>query len=164
VALDTAQEFSVEINATPAQCFDVILDFERYDQWCSTISEARVLERDRAGVGRVVEFFLDMKIRTVRYVLEYAFKRPTELIWHSVDGDVEWIEGRYRFRKVRPATTEATCRQEIRLGFWMPGPLRKLAERTALRQSVVEFKAEVERRVAAGLEAKHKVEGARRKR
>ena len=90
-----------------------------------------------------------MKIRSVRYVLEYAYKKPTELTWHSVDGDVESIEGRYRFRKLGPASTEASCRQEIQLGFWLPGPLRKLAERTALKQSVTEFKAEVERRLAA---------------
>lgn len=149
MALDTAQDFSVEIGATPAECFEVLLDFERYDEWCSVIAKARILERDKAGVGRVVEFHLDMKIRTVRYVLEYAYKKPTELTWHSVGGDVESIEGRYRLRKLGPAMTEATCRQEILLGFWMPGPLRKLAERTALKQSVTELKAEVERRIAA---------------
>ncbi len=167
MALDTAQEVSVEIAATPAQCFEAILDFERYPKWSSAVSNARILERDKAGVGRRVEFHIDMKIRTVRYVLEYAYKIPTELTWHSEGGDVESIEGRYRFRKLGPALTQATCRQEILLGFWMPGPLRKLAERTALKQSVTEFKAEVERRLAAQKRAgvrqsKGKAEGAKR--
>jgi len=149
MSLDAAQEVSLEIAATLAQCFAAILDFERYPEWSSAIQSTRVLQRDRSGVARIVEFHIDMKIRSVRYVLEYAYKEPSELTWHSVEGDVESIEGRYDFRKVGPARTEATCRQEIQLGFWMPGPLRKLAERTALRQSVSEFKAEVERRVAA---------------
>ena len=148
MSLDAAQEVSVEIAATPAQCFEVLLDFEHYPQWSTAVSQARVLERDAHGVGRIVEFHIDAKLKTIRYVLEYTAKKPTLLTWKSVDGDVESIEGIYRFRKLGPNRTEATCRQEIRLGFWLPGPLRKLAERTALKQSVDEFKAEVERRVA----------------
>lgn len=148
MTLDAAQEVSIEIAATPADCFIAIVDFERYPQWFSAVSGARIIERDRSGIGRVVEFTADMKIRTVRYVLRYAYRKPHELTWQSVDGDVESIEGRYGFRALRPNLTEATCRQEIRLGFWVPGPLRKLAERTALRQSVSELKAEVERRTA----------------
>ncbi len=149
MTLDAAQEVSLSIDAPLVECFDAILEFERYPEWSSAVTGARVLERDASGVGCIVEFHIDMKIRTVRYVLAYAYKRPTELTWHSVDGDVESIEGRYGFRKLAPNRTEAVCRQEIQLGFWVPGPLRKLAERTALRQSVTEFKAEVERRRAA---------------
>src|SRR5258706_6576086 len=135
MTLDAAQEVAVEIAATPAECFESILDFEHYPQWSSTVTAARILERDKAGVGRIVEFHINMKIRTVRYVLAYAYRKPTELTWQSVDGDVEAIEGRYRFRQLGAGLTEATCRQEIQLGFWVPGLLRKLAERTALKQS-----------------------------
>jgi ribosome-associated toxin RatA of RatAB toxin-antitoxin module len=149
MSLDAAQEVVVEVAATPLQCFTAIVDFERYPEWSSAVERARVLERDQAGVGRVVEFHIDMRVRSVRYVLEYAYKKPTQLTWHSVDGDVESIEGAYRFRKLSPTSTEARCRQEIQLGFWVPGPLRRLAERSALRQSVDEFKGEVERRLAA---------------
>jgi ribosome-associated toxin RatA of RatAB toxin-antitoxin module len=156
MALDAAQEVVVEIAASLTECFAIILDFERYPDWSSAVAQARILERDRAGVGRIVEFHIDMKIRSVRYVLEYAYKKPTELTWHSVDGDVEAIEGYYRFRKLGPARTEATCRQEIQLGFWVPGLLRKMAERTALRQSVNEFKAEVERQLASPKRASSK--------
>ena len=147
--LDAAQEYAVEIAASPEECFEAVLAFERYPEWSSAIQSARVLERDKAGVGRVVEFHIDMKLRSVRYVLQYAYKKATELTWHSVDGDIQSIEGRYRFRRLGPKLTEATCRQEIQLGFWLPGPLLTLAQRTALKQSVVEFKAEVERRIAA---------------
>ena len=149
MSLDAAQEVSVEIAATQAQCFEVLLDFEHYPQWSSAVSQARVLERDAHGVGRIVEFHIDAKLKTIRYVLEYTAKKPTLLTWKSVDGDVESIEGAYRLRKLDATRTEASCRQEITLGFWLPGPLRKLAERTALAQSVNEFRDEVERRLAA---------------
>ncbi|MFN8641550.1 MAG: SRPBCC family protein [Candidatus Binatia bacterium] len=145
MSLDAAQEVTVEIDAPPSSCFAAIVDFERYPEWSGQVTRARILESDDAGVGRVVEFVIDARIKTLRYVLQYAYRRPAELSWHSVDGDIESIEGVSRFRKLGATRTTATCRQEITLGFWLPGPLRRLAERTALAQSVAEFKAYVER-------------------
>jgi uncharacterized membrane protein len=145
MSLDAALEVTVEIEAPQADCFAAILDFDRYPEWSSAVTRSRVLERDAAGIGRVVEFYIDAKVKDVRYVLEYQHKRPTQLTWHSIDGDIESIEGIYRFRKLGPNRTAASCRQEIKLGFWLPGPLRRLAERTALAQSVNEFKDYVEK-------------------
>lgn len=139
----------MQIAASPADCFRVIMDFEAYPRWSSAVRKVRVLERDDAGIGRVVEFRIDMRFKSIRYVLAYDYRKPSELTWRSVSGDVESIEGAYWFRRLGPRLTEATCRQAVELGFWVPGPIRKLAERTALRQSVLEFKEEVERRVAA---------------
>lgn len=144
MSLDAAQEVTVEIEAPSSNCFAAIVDFERYPEWSSPVTSARILEYDDAGVGRVVEFVVDARIKTLRYVLEYAYRKPSELTWRSIGGDVESIEGVYRFRKLGATRTTATCRQEIKLGFWLPGPLRRLAERSALAQSVGEFKAYVE--------------------
>lgn len=145
----TAQEFTTEIAATPLDCFKTVVDFDAYPSWSSPIETATVLERDKAGIGRIVEFHANMRVRKVRYVLEYEYQKPGELTWRSVDGDVAAIEGSYRFVRRPDKMTEATCRQAIDLGFWVPGTLRKLAEQSALRQSVLEFKEEVERRLAA---------------
>ncbi len=147
--VDAAQDFTTEIAATPLDCFKVIVDFEAYPSWSTAVEHAAILERDDAGIGRVVEFRIDMRVKSIRYVLEYAYRKPQELTWRSIDGDIESVEGRYDFRKLGPKTTEITCHQTIALGFWVPGPLRKMAERTALKQSVLEFKEEVERRLAA---------------
>lgn len=148
MALDAAQKVTVEVAASQEECFSVIVDFDRYPEWSSAVRRARILERDEKGVGRLVEFEIDVRIKTLRYVLEYGYRRPTQLTWQSVEGDVESIAGIYRFRKLGARRTEATCRQEIRLGFWIPGPLRAIAERTALAQSVTEFQAAVERLTA----------------
>jgi hypothetical protein len=148
VSSASVQEFTTEIAATPLDCFKAVIDFDAYTTWSSPIERVVVLERDRAGIGRIVEFHADMRIRTVRYVLEYAYRKPRELTWRAVDGDVASIEGSYHFVRRADKNTDATCRQAIDLGFWVPGPIRTLAERTALRQSVLEFKDEVERRVA----------------
>lgn len=148
MSIATAQEFTTEIAATPLDCFKTVVDFDAYPSWSSPIEQVEVLERDRAGIGRIVEFHANMRVRTVRYVLEYEYQKPGELTWRSVDGDVASIEGSYHFVRRPDKKTDATCRQAIDLGFWVPGPLRKLAERGALRQSVLEFKEEVEHRIA----------------
>lgn len=162
MSADAEQEFTTEVAASQSDCFEAVMDFEAYPRWSSAIQEATVLQVDGAGFGRIVEFYIDMRFKRVRYVLEYSYKKPGELTWRSVDGDVEAIEGAYCFRKLGPQLTEVTCRQSIRLGFWVPGPLRKLAERTALRQSVLEFKDEVER-VAAERAARPARKGAARR-
>ena len=145
MAIAGAQEFSVEIDATPIECFNAIMEFEQYPRWSSAVQQATVLERDTRGMGRIVEFFIDMKFKRLRYVLDYSYKKPSTLTWRSVDGDIQAVEGSYTFEKAGDGRTLATCRQAITIGFWVPGPIRTLLERTALQQSVMEFKTEVER-------------------
>jgi ribosome-associated toxin RatA of RatAB toxin-antitoxin module len=138
------QEFSTEIAASVEQCFATITTFERYPEWFAAIEKSRVLERYPDGLAKQIEFFLDMKLKTIRYVLEYRYQQPTHLTWKAVDGDIESVTGDYRFETLGPHLSRATCRQSVSLGFWVPGPIRKLIERQALQQSVLEFKAAAE--------------------
>jgi hypothetical protein len=149
MALAGEQEFSTEVEASITLCFNTLVDFEAYPRWSSPLRRAVVLERHASKLGRLVEFDLDMKLRTLRYVLEYRYEKPHRLWWQSRGGDVQSIEGEYKLEKLGPRKTRATCRQKIVLGLWVPGPIRSLIERTALRQSVLEFKAEAERRASS---------------
>jgi len=146
---DTDQSFTTDIEAPIDACESVLLGFERYPEWSSPISSARVLARDEAGRGRDVEFELDMKLRTIRYVLRYAHDLPARSTWELVEGDVTSVTGSYDFEALGPRRTRATCRQAVDLGFWLPGFVRRTFEQKALRDSVLEFKAEAERRARA---------------
>jgi hypothetical protein len=146
MSIEGEQEFATDVEASIAQCFTTLVDFESYPDWFSPIQKTRVLSRYPNKLGREVEFHLDMKLRTVRYVLEYEYDKPKQLVWHSVDGDLESVVGAYDLAKVAAKRTRVTCRQRIVLGFWVPGPIRSLIERTALKQSVLEFKAAEESR------------------
>jgi uncharacterized membrane protein len=145
---DVQQSFSTPIQAPPDLCYAAIADFEAYPRWSSPITQAQVLDRYPDGMARRVEFFIDMKLKTVRYVLEYTWLPPYRLTWKYVDGDLEDIQGSYVFEPAGDHRTNATCSQAVSLGFWIPGFLRRTFEQTALRQSVLEFKAEAERRAA----------------
>jgi hypothetical protein len=146
---DTEQSFATDIAASIDDCVAVLLDFKSYPSWSSPITACRVLETDAEGRGRIVEFELDMKLRTVRYVLEYTYDLPAAARWRLLEGDVSAVDGAYRFESLGPNSTRATCRQAVDLGFWIPGPLRRVFERQALRDSVTELKAEAERRAAS---------------
>lgn len=140
----TEQEFSTEVRASLAQCFATITAFDNYPTWFSTVEQTKILERYPNRLAKRVEYHVDMKLKTVRYVLEYEYDKPTQLTWKSIDGDIESIEGSYQFEKLGPSLSRATCRQAVSLGFWLPGPVRALIERQAVKQSVLEFKAAAE--------------------
>jgi hypothetical protein len=146
---DVRQSFSTPIEAPADLCYAAIADFDAYPSWSSPITQIAVLDRHPDGFANRVEFFLDMKLRTVRYILEYTWSPPHQLDWTYGGGDLEDIVGSYIFEPIDPRRTNATCSQAVALGFWVPGILRRTLEATALRQSVLEFKAEAERRAAA---------------
>jgi uncharacterized membrane protein len=146
---DAQQSFSTAIEAPADLCYHAIADFEAYPSWSSPITKVAVLDRYSDGFARQVEFFIDMKLKTVRYVLEYTWLPPDRLTWKYVDGDLHDVVGSYVFEPLDTARTHATCSQAVSLGFWIPGLLRRTFEQTALRQSVLEFKAEAERRAAS---------------
>jgi hypothetical protein len=146
MAVEGDQEFSTQVEQSITSCFATLVEFESYPDWFSPIQQTRVLSRYPNKLGRMVEFHLDMKLRTVRYVLEYQYDKPTRLTWQSTDGDLESVVGSYDLEKLGAKRTRVTCRQRIVLGFWVPGPIRSLIERTALKQSVLEFKAAAESR------------------
>jgi hypothetical protein len=145
---EAEQSFTTEVSAGIDDCWAVLLDFERYPGWSGPTTACRVLDLYPDGRARQVEMTLDMKIKNVRYVLEYAYE-PTRASWTLVEGDVSGIVGSYAFEPIDARHTRATCAQAVDLGFWVPGPLRRLIERQALRDSVLEFKGEAERRAQA---------------
>ena len=146
---EVQQSFTTAIDAPADLCYTAIGEFEAYPSWSSPITKATVLERYPDGKAKRVEFFIDMKLKTLRYVLEYVWDPPHRLSWHMVEGDLSGIEGSYVFTPMGKKSTEATCSQAVSLGFWVPGMIRRTLEQTALRQSVLEFKTEAERRAGA---------------
>jgi len=140
------QSYTTEIAASPADCYAVITDFPAYPRWSSAVSAAQVREHHPDGTAKQVQMELDIKIRRIRYVLEYCHEPPARLSWSLVEGDVKAVEGSYVFEEAGPSSTRVTCTQAVDIGFWVPGFLKSIFERQALRDSVEEFKREVEAR------------------
>jgi uncharacterized membrane protein len=137
------QTYTTTIARPASECFVALVDFERYPDWSSPITRCRVLERHPDGLAKRVEFELDMRIKTIRYVLDYSYDPPRGADWHLVEGDLNGVEGSYRFED-GPDGCRTTCTQAIDLGFWVPGFIRSTFEQQALQQSVEEFRRAVE--------------------
>ena len=146
---DFRQSYSTAVNGTIDDCFAVLTDFAAYPEWSAPVQECEVLDRHADGLPRRVAFALDFTLKTIRYVLEYTYQKPHRAEWHLVEGDVKDVQGSYEFR-ADGGRVEATCTQEIDIGFWIPGPLRRTFEAKALRDSVEEFRAAGEARARGG--------------
>lgn len=140
----TTKAETIEIAASRERCLAVLLDFENYPTWSESIQEVRILERNGDGLGVRVAFALDMKIKTVRYTLAYTFDLPEGFSWQLEEGDLAAADGSYALREDTAGRTIATCEQSVDPGFWIPGPLRRLAESTALRSSLEELRSAAE--------------------
>jgi len=139
----------VEVVHAPIEvCFETIVDFAKYPEWFSGITAAHVEQADPAAGQWTVRYELNMIIKTISYTLAYTSQRPTDLRWHLVRGDVKDVEGAYRFTRLDDDRTEAECMQAIDIGFWIPGPIKRGFEKSALSDSVREFRKAAEARAA----------------
>lgn len=129
------------IAGSPAACLEALLDFPSYPEWQSAVKSAEVLED---GPAPVVEFHIDAKLKTVRYVLRYHPEPPSRLWWEYVEGDVRSVAGDYELEDLGDGTTRATYRLDIDPGRFVPGPVRKLLTEGVMRASVRELKQRVE--------------------
>ena len=132
------------VQATLQRCFETVVDFERYPDWFSGLEKADIIESDPDKGLWTVRYSLNMIIRTLSYTLSYSSTAPGQLQWTLLEGDVNDIEGSYDFVELEPGLTEATCRQGIDIGFWIPGLVKRGFEATALIASVKECKAAAE--------------------
>jgi hypothetical protein len=135
-------EHAEVIAGTQDECLRALLDFGTYPEWQSAVKSAEVLE---AGSDPVVEFRIDAKLKTVRYVLRYHPEPPARLWWEYVEGDVRSVAGEYALDDLGDGTTRATYRLEIDPGRFVPGPVKKALTEGVMRTSVRELKARVER-------------------
>lgn len=137
-------EQSVEIDAPPERCFEVLVDYDRLGEWQSAVRSCAVLTRDGEGRGRRVEFEVDAKVRTVHYVLEYSYEPPHRITWKYVEGDMRDVAGEYVLEDAGDGRTRATYRVELDPGVWMPGPLARTLRDQVMRRAVDELRRRVE--------------------
>jgi uncharacterized protein YndB with AHSA1/START domain len=157
-------EHSVEIAASPQECFDAIVDYETFPQWQNAVEATEVLERNRKKLGELVRFEVDGKVRKVGYVLRYHYDAPDRITWDFVEGHgISNVEGAYTFEDTGRGTTIATYRLGVDPGRGIPGPVAKRMNKQVMKRSVEDLKDEVERRAEAGGEEKTSVLGALRR-
>jgi hypothetical protein len=146
MAAETATQ-SITIHASPAHCFAVVTDFERYPEWANDVKQATVVARDEEGRASEVEFRASALGRSTHYTLGYDYSSaPEKLSWNLVRGDImRAIDGAYTFvtSATDPAGTDVTYDLSIELVVPLPGFVKRRAE-VRILNTVKELKSRAE--------------------
>jgi ribosome-associated toxin RatA of RatAB toxin-antitoxin module len=131
-------------EGTPQECFDALVDYERFPDWQRAVKTVDVVTRDSAGRGKEVSFEIDAKVKTIRYTLRYSYEPPERITWDYVSGDVKDVDGEMTLEDQGDGTTLATYSLALDPGVWLPGPLQKVLNDQVMKGSVEDLKRRVE--------------------
>lgn len=133
------------VDATPARCYAVVTDFERYPEWVAAIKSVRVDLRDDEGRGQRVTFRGGGFGRAVSYTLAYDYgAAPAKLSWRQVAGDLtSRIDGTYIFEPIGDRT-DVTYHLAVDLKLPIPVFIKRRAEGLIIHAALRELKARAE--------------------
>lgn len=136
------------ISATPAELWEVLVDFEQYPTWARDLKQVEVLERDAEGRGLVVRFRAGAFGRSTTYTLRYDYaEAPRALRWQLVEGDItRKLDGAYLLEEVpgEPGRTKVTYDLEVALVVPLPSFVKSRAEHKIVHTALRELQAHVE--------------------
>jgi len=133
-----------EVVAAPVdKIVDALTSFETFPEWQGAVLECEVLERDDEGRGSLVRMKVDAKVRKVEYVVRYSYDLPNGLSWEQVSGDLKENTGAYTFAPRDDGSTDVTVDIVAEVGFFVPGPMKKLIREQSLKNSIRELKKRV---------------------
>lgn len=143
MAADT-DAYTDVVKASQDDIVAVMLDFDNYTEWQSGMLECTVKERDEEGRGTLIEMYVDAKIKKIRYRVRYFYDLEAgKLGWNYVDGDLKECRGLYTFDPQDDATTKVSIDLETEVGFFVPGPMKKLIRDQSLKNSMRDLKKRV---------------------
>lgn len=136
---------SIRVEAPPARCYAVAIDFDRYTDWATDVKECEVLRHDGRGRGTRVRFAIAALGQSIGYVLDYDYgAAPAGFSWRLVEGSmVRVLDGSYRFDPV-DGGTEVGYRLVVDLSIPMPGFMKRRAAGMIVQNALKQFKGFVE--------------------
>ena len=134
------------VSASPAACFEVVGDVERYPSWAADIKAVHVQERDGEGRPTLVMFRAAAFGRSTSYTLAYDYgDAPRTLAWRQVSGDLtSKLDGSYSFAEADDGGTEVAYTLEVELRVPLPGFIKRRAQSRIMHIALASLKNRVE--------------------
>ena len=132
------------VKAPVDKIIAALTDFDALPEWQGAVMECEVLERDAEGRGSRVRFKVDAKVRKVDYISRYTYDLPNSISWDQESGDLKENTGKHSFKDNGDGTTDVTVDIVAEVGFFVPGPMKKLIREQSLKNSIRELKRRVE--------------------
>jgi hypothetical protein len=142
---DEARE-SIHIEeASPEQCYEVAIDFDRYPEWATDVKEVEVLERDKEGRGTVVRYEISALGKSLGYVLAYDYAdAPGGFSWMLEKADyLRRLDGAYTFN-AEGSGTRVGYVLTVDVSFPLPGFMKKAAAGMIVDNAMKQLKRYVE--------------------
>jgi ribosome-associated toxin RatA of RatAB toxin-antitoxin module len=135
----------IKIDATPARCYAVAIDFEHYPDWARDVKSVTVLERDAEGRGAKVEYRAAGLGRSFRYTLQYDYTAaPDSFSWSLVEGEhLRALDGTYTFAPDGDGT-RVEYELAVDLSMPLPGFMKRRAAGMIMGTALKELKKAVE--------------------
>lgn len=134
---------SIEIKATPKQCYKVITDYESYPEFLDQLSEVEVSKK--RGNTAEVTYKIDV-IKTISYTLKMKGKPDSHLEWTFVKGDVmKDNHGYWELEEIKKGVTLATYNIDVRFGLLVPKSITKTLVGKSLPEMLKAFKKRIEK-------------------
>ncbi len=140
----TTASDEVIVDASPQAVFAALIDYEGMPAWHGAVSATTVRERDDEGRGTEVEYELDLKIRTLRYVNAYSYDAPHAIDVTMVEGDIKSVAAQYRLRDLGDGRTRLWHEVSVDPGMFVPGPIKNLLTGRMLRENLNAMKTRAE--------------------
>ena len=141
---------SAEIDAPLDEVWAVVEDVATAPDWQGGLVSITPLETDDEGRPTLVESENDIKVRTVKTKVRFAYDGPTKLSWKQEKGDLKSVEGAWILEDLGGGRTKATYTLDADpgrvLGMVIRGPVE-----TAVRSMLVNARpGELKERVEGG--------------
>jgi uncharacterized protein YndB with AHSA1/START domain len=143
MGVTTARD-EVVVDAPPQVVFAALTDYEGMPEWHGAVSATIVRERDADGRGTEVEYHLDLKIRTLRYVNAYSYDAPRAIDVTMVEGDIKSVAAQYRLEDLGDGRTRLWHEVSVDPGMFVPGPVKNLLTGRMLKDNLNAMKARAE--------------------
>jgi len=138
-----AQAFKkIIVNVAPESLFNVIVDYESYPKFLSTIRNVKILERKK---GKIVAEFEAKVFQPFHYTLELEENRPASVTWRMLDGDfMRKNEGKWKLKLLKGKQTEALYQIDVELSRLVPGFIVQRLVEESLPKTLDEFRDRAE--------------------
>jgi uncharacterized membrane protein len=138
-----ADDLTETINAPVDKIVEALTSFETFPDWQASVMECEVLDRDDEGRGSLIRMKVDGKIKKLDTVIRYCYDLPNSLSWEQESGDFKEYVGRYAFAPRPDGGTDVTVDITAEVGFFVPGPMKKLIKDQSLKNAMRELKKHV---------------------
>ena len=134
---------SIEIKATPKQCYKIITDYESYPEFLEDLTDVQVVSKKGNVVE--VEFHINV-VKDISYTLRLEHTpKSNDVEWTFVDGDfMKDNYGHWDLEELKKGLTLATYNIDVKFGLLVPKSVTKMLVDKSLPKTLKAFKKRIE--------------------